>query len=747
MSASSLICPHCSSSLNFGHAIAAGSPVECLICGATFFAEKVVAPNIPETVDAAPATIADPAPKPAPPRGKPAVGVLADTPKAKPTPRLAAVAKAASAPVPPPITRPKPSKPEPKEHKAPTSSAGRVLALVVGLGVFLLLLLGAGGTALALWLGGRNEAPPIDPSGTGPLASVKGTEPTIPPSGTSTPPLGTEPSGGKTDGPPAETKKDDGGEKKDDGEAKLVRKNRPRPGGSIDVGSVPQVAKIELKRPAIWNLDQDKIDHAIDQGVRYLRSHPWDNKQYGVGYVSLAGLTLIECGAKAKDPMVQRAAAYVRGNVAKLNHTYQMSLAILFLERLGEKRDRGIIQGLGLRLLAGQTDAGGWNYTCPTLSPPEMKQLFAFLYSHRPELPNPLPGGGKIGPNPIAKEKPLPNPVGDKRDPSDPFQVLKDLELARGIERSGDPMRNPLDDPRQRNPLEDGHQGNGSVGNPPGKDPGSKGPASGTEKKDVTKGKTESKGKTGTTTPPKGSTTKRKRPTPIPAGRLAPSLQKLPIVRNQGVGRGKFGLRSGRDDNSNTQFAMLALWAARRHDVPTEQALLLAEQRFIGSQNGNGGWGYQPRHGSTGPMTGVGLLGLAMGHGAAPTPDRKGALEDPIIQRGLSSFGGHVGIPATAPRSLPMQNLYFLWTVERVAVLYDLKTIGGKDWYGWGAQILVANQQPDGHWDSAQYHGHSAHLDTCFALLFLKRSNLVQDLTDNLRLYMAIRDPEAGSAP
>ena len=39
------------------------------------------------------------------------------------------------------------------------------------------------------------------------------------------------------------------------------------------------------------------------------------------------------------------------------------------------------------------------------------------------------------------------------------------------------------------------------------------------------------------------------------------------------------------DDNSNSQFAMLALWAARRHDVPVEHALLLAEQRYRTSQH------------------------------------------------------------------------------------------------------------------------------------------------------------------
>jgi hypothetical protein len=61
-------------------------------------------------------------------------------------------------------------------------------------------------------------------------------------------------------------------------------------------------------------------------------------------------------------------------------------------------------------------------------------------------------------------------------------------------------------------------------------------------------------------------------------------------------------------------------------------------------------------------------------------------------------------------------------------MLYDLKTIGGKDWYAWGAQIIVNHQSADGSWTQGPYYSAS----TSFALLFLKRSNLVQDLTNNL---------------
>src|SRR5207237_4004345 len=140
-------------------------------------------------------------------------------------------------------------------------------------------------------------------------------------------------------------------------------------------------------------------------------------------------------------------------------------------------------------------------------------------------------------------------------------------------------------------------------------------------------------------------------------------------------------------------------------------------------------------------ITCVGLLALAMGYGVVPDPNAKDKLDSPEIQRALMLLGGNVGTPSQdANPNTQTPNLYFMWSVERVAMMYDLKTIGGKDWYGWGAQILVHNQSADGAWQQSQYHGANPQLNTCFALLFLKRSNLVQDLTNNLRLYTGIRD-------
>jgi hypothetical protein len=239
---------------------------------------------------------------------------------------------------------------------------------------------------------------------------------------------------------------------------------------------------------------------------------------------------------------------------------------------------------------------------------------------------------------------------------------------------------------------------------------------------------------------------------------LPPNVRRLPIVN--AIAKPKVPERANvrllpfsptRDDNSNSQFALLALWAARRHDVPTERTLTLADKRYRSTQNNDGGWGYQHRSPTKSAMTGVGLLGLALGHGSSEEGLRAAAegrnkaaaarklLRDAAIHDGLEAFSQFIGgADDPAPRR---PNLYFLWTVERVAMLYNLPTIGNKDWYRWGVHILVPSQQPAGGWLLGGYPGADLPIDTSFALLFLKRSNLVQDLTRDLTFSLAITDP------
>jgi hypothetical protein len=211
---------------------------------------------------------------------------------------------------------------------------------------------------------------------------------------------------------------------------------------------------------------------------------------------------------------------------------------------------------------------------------------------------------------------------------------------------------------------------------------------------------------------------------------------------------------AGRDDNSNTQFAVLALWVARRHGLPTEDALKLVDHRFRKTQNGDGGWDYMAHTShngrSTPTMTCAGLLGLAVGYGAAeaslrtdkPKEGDKAAkppdpARDPAVRTGLAALGTTIGHPVGQQRGRQVPLLttggrmyYFLWSLERVGVAFGLTTIGGKDWYDWGAEVLITNQQRDGSWQG-EYSNYKA--DTCFALLFLKRANFARDLSARLK--------------
>lgn len=244
----------------------------------------------------------------------------------------------------------------------------------------------------------------------------------------------------------------------------------------------------------------------------------------------------------------------------------------------------------------------------------------------------------------------------------------------------------------------------------------------------------------------------------------------LIIINQQTAVQAQQGIEGPGGDNSNTQFAMLGLWIARRHGVPVTLSLERSAARYRLTQNADGGWGYMVKTPSSPPMTCAGLLGLALGIGVAneaalqplepkeepedkdkteKTPAKKAAVprrparkpidynRDPAVRGGLLALASAIGEPFDMREleRLPRQRgrlergHYFLWSMERVAVAFDLKTIGRKDWYTWGAQILIASQEINGSW-SGEYPGP---VDTCLALLFLRRSNLAGDLTANLK--------------
>jgi len=219
------------------------------------------------------------------------------------------------------------------------------------------------------------------------------------------------------------------------------------------------------------------------------------------------------------------------------------------------------------------------------------------------------------------------------------------------------------------------------------------------------------------------------------------------------------------EDNSNTQFAILGLWAARKHDVPMALTLVRLDQRFRNSQLPDGSWSYHVPGGfvkdpkgakhqmPTPSMTCVGLMGLGVGHGAfqeaalaqKKNPAPADFLFDPAIQKGLGalskSVGPHINFQGARV------NLYYFWSIERVMVMYHLPTLGGVDWHAWGTDVLLGRQTVNGSWAEGGYPGSSEPIDTSMAMLFLSRANLNRDLSESLRRYIVVIDPARATKP
>ncbi|HVS34915.1 MAG TPA: prenyltransferase/squalene oxidase repeat-containing protein [Gemmataceae bacterium] len=247
------------------------------------------------------------------------------------------------------------------DDDVPHNSHGwTVLIGVVGLAV--LLLVGAGAILAVKFLPQRDKAP---------VAEAPAPETPAPPSADpSVPP--------PADAPAAVPDKKD------------APKRRPKP-VVLSSGDPPSLTPPEPSVQSVLPPDeQQKVNKAIERGVEWLRKTQQQDgswaQAHAVGLAALPGLTLLECGVPADDEQVVKAAEYVRRKAPMLGKTYELGLAILFLDRLGDEQDEPLIRSMALRLIAGQTAAGGWSYDCPIVKEKDEQQLFKILQTTRPRL-------------------------------------------------------------------------------------------------------------------------------------------------------------------------------------------------------------------------------------------------------------------------------------------------------------------------------------------------------------------------
>jgi hypothetical protein len=406
---------------------------------------------------------------------------------------------------------------------------------------------------------------------------------------------------------------------------------------------------------------QAKVDKAIDRAAAFVRRMQSETGDFGplngdprglcanCGYTIFPALALLESGVPANDPVIQKVARIVRVLEPRMDRTYGVSLAILFLDRLGDREDDARVRSLALRLIAGQTYTGGWGYYCPTVSKQNRDDLWKTLVAReadRNERPSLLDAETPKIHKPAKTKVLVPRALKPLAIFQDPKYLFKDNELGIRWDEPG------------------------------------------------------------------------------------PDTNTRYIV--------------AQTDSSNTQFALLALWAAQRHHIPVRKTLELAVKRFQTTQNEDGSWCYnygladrRDTHRQPDPRcsTIAALLGLALAHGTsksgadAVAPEIQGQ-----ITNGLAALAREIGsTPAGKDHRAAKFDLYFLWSVERLAALYNLSMIGDKDWYRWGAEILIAEQDPNGAWDGERKYGNAA-IRTSFGLLFLKRASFTTDLTAKLPL-------------
>lgn len=260
---------------------------------------------------------------------------------------------------------------------------------------------------------------------------------------------------------------------------------------------------------------------------------------------------------------------------------------------------------------------------------------------------------------------------------------------------------------------------------------------------------------------------KKKKGSPNPCGltdearRGAKDMARWLIAKQESVGG--WGYPHYREDMSNTQYALLGLRAARDcgclHEDRAfqrviERVLSLQEKegppvlRSVGGERKGEtiykidsgdrarGWGYLPTQVprmSTGSMTTAGIACLAICHDALTRPKRAElyvpVMENHVrrgIQDGFAWLDLNFTVMSNPPARAPGWHYYYLYGLERAAMLAGRTRIGRHDWYLEGAKYLVTAQKEGGQWSSGALgdgtYGTNSVLDTAWAILFLKKA-------------------------
>jgi hypothetical protein len=203
----------------------------------------------------------------------------------------------------------------------------------------------------------------------------------------------------------------------------------------------------------------------------------------------------------------------------------------------------------------------------------------------------------------------------------------------------------------------------------------------------------------------------------------------------EGQRKGAWSYPGPGGDNSNAQFAVLALYDAQRVGAEvSRETWQLAADYWRNTQNGDGSWGYVPDDVGTGSMTCAGIGGLAISAAALESGDaavENGQVvccrpheDDDALERAINWLAQRFSVdhnprPAGGGQSVLY---YYLYGLERAGRLTARRFIGDHDWYREGAEHLVREQDSLSHyWKGGWYAERDPRISTAMAILFLSK--------------------------
>ncbi|MBM3990463.1 MAG: hypothetical protein FJ298_05570 [Planctomycetes bacterium] len=187
-------------------------------------------------------------------------------------------------------------------------------------------------------------------------------------------------------------------------------------------------------------------------------------------------------------------------------------------------------------------------------------------------------------------------------------------------------------------------------------------------------------------------------------------------------------------DMSNTLYAALALRAASKSGLEIDPnvwtklagGVLRCQEKPRpmpgGGKRDMAGFGYRIASDAFGSVTtgGLSCLAIAEQEGASNLQATVKSKLGPAKSLAMNWLEHHlewVGNPGHGTA----HHYFWVYGIERVGALLATEKIGEVDWYWDGASYLVRAQRGDGSWNPENYVDHQ-YLDTCLALLFLKRA-------------------------